>query len=79
MASIMHLFNFMQPKILNKIFIKMNSKMISKEKRYHSQTLSLIAHKEIKSARNSCDALIIAANISKRSLNFDFQTKETNS
>ena len=57
----------------------MNSKMISKKKRYHSQKLSLIAHKEIKSARNSCDALIIAANISKRSLNFDFQTKETNS
>jgi hypothetical protein len=40
----MHLFNFMQPKILNKILIKMNSNMIFKKKRYHSQNyhLSLI-------------------------------------
>jgi hypothetical protein len=74
--------------------------MISTKKRYHSKKLSLIAHREIKSARNTpagnpeatgaviiklfydetqrggCHLLIIAKNISRISLNFDFRTKK---
>ena len=68
----------------------MNSKMISKkkdttQKNYHlyrpDWKLNCVINTTLQ--RNGvdcgCHALIIAENISKRSLNFDFQTKKINS